>query len=249
MTMGRRCKFSGEKAAGGTSAARHPGEANKGGPWPDGPLGDGAIPPPFARPGGMKMGDSFHGFGDGGGAKSDPGQGKRRIRITRACPKVQAGHVLAPTMESSDADGVARCVPKLCERCERASEAGARLDSSLRIPPCMGLCRTRRRKCLPLARFLRGCKVYEVTLGITTTTCDKRPKEATRHRLHSHADGVTDSPSRGRRQPDRVAGREESLLARPCAWGWPHTVGGHGRCQAHRCRCQTRRVPLSDGGS
>lgn len=79
-----------------------------------------------------------------------------------------------------------------------ASEAGARLDSSLRIPPCMGLCRTRRRKCLPLARFLRGCKVYEVTLGITTTTCDKRPKEATRHRLHSHADGVTDSPSRGR---------------------------------------------------
>lgn len=130
-----------------------------------------------------------------------------------------------------------------------ASEAGARLDSSLRIPPCMGLCRTRRRKCLPLARFLRGCKVYEVTLGITTTTCDKRPKEATRHRLHSHADGVTDSPSRGRRQPDRVAGREESLLARPCAWGGPHTVGGHGRCQAHRCRCQTRRVPLSDGGS
>ena len=124
MTMGRRCKFSGEKAAGGTSAARHPGEANKGGPWPDGPLGDGAIPPPFARPGGMKMGDSFHGFGDGGGAKSDPGQGKRRIRITRACPKVQAGHVLAPTMESSDADGVARCVPKLCERCERASERG-----------------------------------------------------------------------------------------------------------------------------
>jgi len=127
MTMGRRCKFSGEKAAGGTSAARHPGEANKGGPWPDGPLGDGAIPPPFARPGGMKMGDSFHGFGDGGGAKSDPGQGKRRIRITRACPKVQAGHVLAPTMESSDADGVARCVPKLCERCERASER-ARLE-------------------------------------------------------------------------------------------------------------------------